>query len=721
MNRFTNITDQQYVPLPFEDIVYASKLQEQRGANNLSAIGQESANIGKLRAIQGSQDEQYLKDYKAKVDDLVTRYSTDPKLYLNPNSVYNFKREMSSLTDPVLLNNINQSALNYDEDITNQRTLAREGRLNQALIQSPAGYDTRNSGIYSFSTPGYDPSIKTTADWIDNYQGRQEFDPLTGTTHTVIDDNDIQHFADTHAADYVATPDLKNQVKVQYGVSYDQLSPQERFMIAHDILTKDFQERKKDYTKGFAPRQRTGRTTSSTGKGTDTWTPAVDVGDQLLNKNSSSNLTAPQLSIVLGRMQNEDGSFTVNVGKGEGKMKFTTDAGGDPKLDMAIDLYKEYKNLVSSQLRVSGDFENVESFGLAGKTTIDNKNADPDKVKRQDQILKEIKALGFSLSDLKQGGKVYEAAKGITTSKQVEDLVNTLGQELDLGGGSSMFTPTSGSDNYINVKNVDGTTNAYIPGYITMTEDELNTRLSGKYDGTGMIGSPFKDDWDEVLAEGDNPLIKKTVVNGKPAYQIPYYKKVVVNDNMSNAINAGNKMTDEEYQKSLPFWEQKRAEDRGIIPNAEERQNKAVDDFAGKLRSIESKGDYKAEAPTGSASGAYQAIDSTWNNYGGYSRAKDAPKEVQDKWFKEVQMPAIQKSISKLQQRYSATDQYSSEELAALVHFQGEAGASVYMETLEKTGGNTSAAQQALDEYIKSKHNGTLPKNLTVEEYLAKL
>ena len=55
-----------------------------------------------------------------------------------------------------------------------------------------------------------------------------------------------------------------------------------------------------------------------------------------------------------------------------------------------------------------------------------------------------------------------------------------------------------------------------------------------------------------------------------------------------------------------------------------------IADILATIRYLESRGNYLAPPNRGRASGAYQFITSTWNNYGGYQNAYLAPPEIQD-------------------------------------------------------------------------------------------
>ena len=56
----------------------------------------------------------------------------------------------------------------------------------------------------------------------------------------------------------------------------------------------------------------------------------------------------------------------------------------------------------------------------------------------------------------------------------------------------------------------------------------------------------------------------------------------------------------------------------------------SIDSVLATIRRIESGDNYQAANRGSSASGAYQIVDATWNDYAGYTRAVDAPPDVQD-------------------------------------------------------------------------------------------
>lgn len=60
------------------------------------------------------------------------------------------------------------------------------------------------------------------------------------------------------------------------------------------------------------------------------------------------------------------------------------------------------------------------------------------------------------------------------------------------------------------------------------------------------------------------------------------------------------------------------------------KSEESLPEILKQIRQCESHGNYQAQNSRSTASGAFQFLDSTWANYAGYSRAKDAPKYIQD-------------------------------------------------------------------------------------------
>ncbi len=61
----------------------------------------------------------------------------------------------------------------------------------------------------------------------------------------------------------------------------------------------------------------------------------------------------------------------------------------------------------------------------------------------------------------------------------------------------------------------------------------------------------------------------------------------------------------------------------------------SVDQILAAISGIESGGNYTAKSKSSTASGKYQWIDGTWNKYGGYDHAWQAPPAVQEQRARE--------------------------------------------------------------------------------------
>lgn len=118
------------------------------------------------------------------------------------------------------------------------------------------------------------------------------------------------------------------------------------------------------------------------------------------------------------------------------------------------------------------------------------------------------------------------------------------------------------------------------------------------------------------------------------------------------------------------------------------------------IRTIESgspEGDYNARASGSTASGAYQIIDTTWANYGGYPQAYQAPERVQDA-----------KARQMVEQYLSEHD--NSVEAVAIKWYTGSvpsSGSPLWDQVPSPSAGNTLTRREYVEKFMEAYSGST--------------
>ncbi len=132
-----------------------------------------------------------------------------------------------------------------------------------------------------------------------------------------------------------------------------------------------------------------------------------------------------------------------------------------------------------------------------------------------------------------------------------------------------------------------------------------------------------------------SPALSESTSDAKPALEIKYRGPTTdLRTDLARAVKAANDDRFYEWLASLP-------------PPTRARRPRTSEPVVGSgacggdlppcsVMLCESGGNLTAQNPRSTASGKWQILDTTWNGYGGYDRAADAPEDVQDARAREI-------------------------------------------------------------------------------------
>jgi hypothetical protein len=149
-----------YVPIPFEQMVAAGQVQQQRYDQAAAALDQKLADAANLKAIPNTRDYEYIQGIQGTMRDIADQFSQ--KDLANPIVRRQLNSAIRQGVDPSRVRAIQDSFGAWTAQQQHKAKLTAAGKYNQFIDLDPAlsrDFDSR-SGVYNYLTPTYnDPRI----------------------------------------------------------------------------------------------------------------------------------------------------------------------------------------------------------------------------------------------------------------------------------------------------------------------------------------------------------------------------------------------------------------------------------------------------------------------------------------------------------------------------------------------------------------------------------
>jgi hypothetical protein len=604
-NRFNKIIDQEYVGMPFQEILAAASIRQKTGDTNKALYDDANTMLSKYAAIPQSADEEYKKTSEKTIEGIISNYISDPNKLYNPNTMYNFKREINQAVDFNRLKLGNDSYSMYSKDIENQKALQAAGKFKQELVPGEwQGWDSRK-GIYDKFTPGYEESFKTTNPYIQNYTPHKDIDPATGQMREFVDMKDLANQADLYAPNYMQTTSFQHELALAKKQGHPLAADPESY--AKEVLIRDWSYKLKDLElRGWTPPRGKGK-----GAGEKAQSSIPDWGfDRMTNPNSP--LTTADLATITGT-----DPMTYKVGPNEiqaNQIKFdpesTINAYGTilrPQNAIQASAFDGILKLENLYKQVAGkvgtvvmeDYlnpqwgEGLSNFEFTNRYKSGETQPSEDDIKSRNKIFEETlatkKQLEYSLKQIT--GKDYskdnlvnpavrkEAFRDVLKASgldkkftSIEDAMTSLtvlGSALDAvnNGSTGPFVPSSGKGNKTYTVDENGEYVMNVNGTRYITKQEMDIAFN---DSSGLFDDAI---WEKkfVKEEGGNGLIKRMSGDGDEAvYAIPTSIRVPMTNDAMDRINKGEYSAEqrEKYSDYNHARRQEIAQDRMITARA---------------------------------------------------------------------------------------------------------------------------------------------------------